>query len=232
DEMGWKNPERYNNDGFASVRNNLPDELVYGDDVDWEALKDIQLRAHLLGAGSSTPRSMMVSMALPTDIKESFKVVQAGKAPWNVIRRWTSRDNILTGYTWTGKNYSRQVRHTILRLFGDVPEAAEGLLREWRTLLSQRARRSLDQRKLKSQINELKLKVADYERRYLDLEHKNFGAAAQHASGVDPAVLKEILDNPDNFVFHSTRSKFSESIERRGLLGDSFTTRERAEQYA
>lgn len=230
DEMGWRTPEQLNADGYASVRNALPDETVYGADVPWERLRQLQERAYLLGAGFSSPRAMMISAAFPGEVRNVMQQMAAGKAPWKAVARWFRRDNILTGYTWTGKTWNRQVRHTILRLFGDDEVAVEGLLREWRSILRRRADNDVRRRELKGQIATLRGRAKDFEEKALKLDGRNFEAAADETFFDGPAILAEIQANPDDFVFHATRPELADKIEKTGQTKGGFTTQQRAEE--
>src|SRR5690606_5948971 len=184
DEMGWKNPEWWNDDGFASVRNNLPESTVLGD-VDWDRLKNIQERALLLGAGFSSPLAAMVSMAFPREIKHAFQQVSQGKASLRDVMRFARREYALTRYTWTGRTWARQVRHTIMRLFGDNEWLAEGFLREFRDILRTRSNASLRREEVLGELAELTRRKKAYESKYLDLRHRNFGAVAEEMGMLD-----------------------------------------------
>ena len=142
------------------------------------------------------------------------------------IKRWFTRDTTGTSYNWTGMTWTRQVRRDILRLHGENRAVANDFLQEFRSILRQRAQRDITRNEVRNQILSLRAKIVDFEQNSLRVGGgSNFDAEAARL-----ARIKEVVDNPDNYVFHSTDPGNAAKIERQGMNSGGMTSLDRANQ--
>ena len=224
EEIGWTMPERFTDEGFASVRNNIPEEDWLGD-ADVEGMTELMIRAGNAGAGMSNPMGFARSRMWSSEVGGSLKAVEEGKEELGVLNRWFTAENTNTHYTLGLDTSARQIRHAIVRLWGDDPKAMNELLEEFDDILRAHAQGSIDNSATRGKLVEIKKRLKDYETRGMNLRGRNF----QALNGADDAVLREIQENPDAFVFHSTQPERADIIAEKGHKKGGVTTQERAE---
>ncbi len=198
-----------------------------GDDVAKavDNLQPLMDKATLLGEGQMLPQRTILSTMLNKSVTTGLKA--DGLGPW--VKRYFSPQNTGSWIPFSGHGWQTNMRQNVIRIWGDDMERVNHWLGEIRTTL-----KKIDEpmtgyvddvvsvRNLTDELAVMDDMVGGLSPSALKAQAR-LGVETEAARG---AVVKGILETPDDFVFHGTTGRSADKIleggfKEGGLTADS-----------
>ena len=190
-----------------------------------DGLQPLMDKATLLGEGQMMPQRTILSAMLNKSVRTGLKA--EGLGPW--VKRYFTSQNTGSWFPFSGHGWQTNMRQNVIRIWGDDMERVNHWLGEVRSTL-----KKIDEpmtgyvddvvsvRNLTDELSVLDDMVGGLSPSELKAQAR-LGVETEAARG---AVVRGILETPDDFVFHGTTGRSADKIleggfKEGGLTADS-----------